>query len=141
MPNHRADDMAAKCRVLLVDDHAQMRKALHNLLSAYADIEIIGEASDGRAAVHMTIACKPDVVLLDKTMQKMNGIEAALAIKNERRETAIIGLCTTEDAYTVEAFMKAGASAVVIKDRVDELYATIQRVCVIKEETAFRGNG
>ena len=69
----------------------------------------------------MAADCKPDVVRLDKTMPKMNGIEAAVAIKKERPETVIIGLCTTDDAYTVEAFMKAGAAAVVNKDRVDEL--------------------
>jgi DNA-binding NarL/FixJ family response regulator len=133
--------MPPKCRVLLVDDHAQMRKALHDVLSAHADIEIIDDAADGREAVEMAADCKPDVVLLDKTMPKMNGIEAAVAIKKERTETVIIGLCTTDDAYTVEAFMKAGAAAVVNKDRVDELYPTIQGVWVRKEESAFPGNG
>ena len=74
-------------------------------------------------------ACQPDVVLLDTRMPKLNGMQAASVIKKKRKETVIIGLCINRDAYTVDAFLKAGAAAVVSKDRIDDLYLTIQQAC------------
>ena len=80
-------------------------------------------------AIEVAAACRPDVVLLDKTMPKRNGVEATAVIRRERKQTVIIGLCTTPDPYAVDAFLKAGAAAVIVKDRFNELYPTIQRVC------------
>jgi DNA-binding NarL/FixJ family response regulator len=105
-----------KCRIVLADDHVSIRKALHDLLSSHADIDIVGEAANGQEAVEVAAACRPDVVLLDKTMPKMNGIEATAVIRKERKQTVIIGLCTTPDPYAVDAFLKAGAAAVISKD-------------------------
>ena len=116
-------------RILLVDDNAEVRKALHAVLTAHDDIQIIGEATDGDQAVEMALACQADVVLLDTRMPKLNGMEAASLIKKKRKETVIIGLCINRDAYTVEAFLKAGAAAVVSKDRIEDLYLSIQQTC------------
>ena len=116
-------------RVLLVDDHTQVRQAIYAVLTTHDDIQIIGQATDGNQAVEMASACQPDVVLLDTRMPKLNGIEAASVIKKERKETVIIGLCINRDAYTVAAFLKAGATAVVSKDRIDDLYLTIKQAC------------
>jgi DNA-binding NarL/FixJ family response regulator len=105
-----------KCRIVLVDDHASIRKALHDLLSSHADIDIVGEAANGQEAIELAAACQPDVVLLDKTMPKVNGVEATAVIRKERQQTVIIGLCTAPDPYSVDAFLKAGAAAVISKD-------------------------
>jgi DNA-binding NarL/FixJ family response regulator len=130
-----------KCRILLVDDHAPMREAVRDLLSSYDDLDVIGEASDGRMAVHMVEACRPDVVLMDINMPKMNGIEAAKLIKHSWGETVIIGVCAVRDPYITDTFMRAGALAVVSKDRLANLHATIQRACVARTGDAFSKAG
>ena len=126
MTNHR-------CRVLLVDDHPPIRNVLRALLTSYDDIQIVGEAGDGKQALEIVASCQPDVILMDLNMPVMNGIEAANLIKKSWKETVIIGLCAVQDAYTMEAFLKAGALAVVTKDRFDHLHSTIQRACQHKK--------
>ena len=122
--------MLNKCRVLLVDDHRLIRDALRSVLAAYDDLQIIGEAGDGKQAIEMTASCQPDVILMDLNMPNMNGIEAAKYIKKSWKETVIVGLCTVQDPYTMEAFLKAGAVGVVSKVRLGDLYPTIQRACL-----------
>jgi DNA-binding NarL/FixJ family response regulator len=124
--------MAKRCRVLLVDDHAPFREALRNLLSLHDDMQIIGEAVDGREAVEIAESYQPDVILMDIRMPRMNGVEATSLITKTRNDAVIIGLCIVPDRYTVDAFMKAGASAVISKDRLENLQSTIQRACTTK---------
>jgi DNA-binding NarL/FixJ family response regulator len=126
-----------RCRILLVDDHAPIRDALRSFLSSYDDVDIIGEAADGQEAIDMVEACQPDVVLMDINMPRRNGIEAANVIKKSRDNTVIIGLCVVQDSYTLDAFMRAGATAVVSKDRLSDLHSTIQRACQIKTRNAL----
>lgn len=121
-----------KCRVLLVDDHQQIREALSTLLIAYADVQIVGEARNGEEAIEQVASCQPDVILMDTTMPRMNGIQAATAIKKSWKDPVIIGLCVVHDSYTIEAFLKAGALAVISKDRLDDLHSMIQRACVCR---------
>jgi DNA-binding NarL/FixJ family response regulator len=125
-----------KCRVLLVDDHVPIRIALRNVLAEYTDVQIVGEACDGAQAVEQVAACQPDVILMDIRMPRMNGIEAARVIKKSWQEVAIIGLCTVQDLYTTETFLKAGALAVISKDRVEDLHSTIQRACPTRRSAA-----
>lgn len=121
--------MFKKCRIVLVDDHEAIRKALCNLLSLYEDMQIVGEAADGKEAIDIVSSCRPDVVVMDSNMPRMNGLEAANLMKKSWEETLIIGLCTVQDTYTTDAFLRAGASAVVSKNRIADLYPTIQRAC------------
>jgi len=116
-------------RVLLVDDHAMIREGLRTILEGYPDIDIVGEAANGADAVAMVEAWQPDVVIMDVTMPKMDGIEATRLIKRERPGIIVIGL-TVHGAGQVEASMKqAGASEVLTKEAaVDELYQTIRTV-------------
>jgi DNA-binding NarL/FixJ family response regulator len=123
-----------KCRVLLVDDHEQMRKALCSLLASYEDLEVVAEASDGEEAIIQVAFCQPDIILMDINMPRMNGIQATTIIMNSRKDTPIIGLCLVEDTYAIEAFLKAGALAVVSKERLDDLYPTIQRACATRRQ-------
>jgi DNA-binding NarL/FixJ family response regulator len=125
-----------KCRILLVDDYAPIREALRDLLSIYDDLDIVGEAADGQAR-DMAEACQPDVILLDSNMPRMNGIEAASLIKKSCAHSVIIGLCVVQDRYTMDAFMRAGATAVVSKDRLSDLQSTIQRACKTKMGNAL----
>ena len=114
-------------RVLLVDDYVPVRTILRDMLTEYPDLQIVGEACDGKQAIEQVAACRPDIILMDYNMPMMNGIEAARLIKKSGGETVIIGLCTVEDTYIIEGFLKAGALAVICKDRIDHLHSTIQR--------------
>ena len=120
MPSH-------KHRVLLVDDYVPVRITLRRMLTGYLDLQIVGEACDGKQAIEQVAVCQPDIILMDYSMPMMNGIEAARLIKKSWVETVIIGLCTVPDTYITDGFLKAGALAVILKDRIDHLYATIQR--------------
>ena len=118
-----------KCRVLLVDDHPPVRASLRHLLKSYDHVQVIGEAGDGEQALEMMPSCQPDVILMDLHMPRMNGIEAATLIRRTWKDTVIIGVCGIQDAAAVEAFLKAGAVAVIPKDRLDELHDPIRPAC------------
>jgi DNA-binding NarL/FixJ family response regulator len=124
-----------KCRVLLVDDHVPIRAALRRLLAHYHDVRIVGEASDGQQAIELISSCRPDVILMDINMPKMNGIEATTLITKSWKEAIIIGLCAVEDPHNTNAILKAGAVAVVSKHHLDLLYSTIQRACMKRPST------
>jgi DNA-binding NarL/FixJ family response regulator len=113
-------------RVLLVDDYVPIRIILRNILTAYVDLRIVGEACDGKQAIEQVAACQPDIILMDYNMPMMNGIEAARLIKTSWEETVIIGLCTVQDTYITEGFLEAGALTVIFKDRIDHLHSTIR---------------
>ena len=83
-------------RVLLVDDYVPVRITLRNMLKGYPDLQIVGEACDGKQAIEQVAACQPDIILMDYNMPVMNGIEAARLIKKSWAATVIIGLCTND---------------------------------------------
>ena len=118
-----------KCRVLLVDDHVPIRITLRRMLTGYDDVHVVGEACDGKQAIELVPLYQPHVVVMDFYMPRMNGVEAARLMKEHWQEISIIGLCVALDTSITDAFMKAGASAVVSKHQVDHLYSTIQRAC------------
>ncbi len=114
-------------RVLLVDDHAIVRQAVRAVLSMEPDVEIVGEAATGRAAIEETRKLRPEIVLMDLNMPVMNGIQATRAIHAEFPQVCIIGLSMHED---MRAEMRAaGAMDYVSKTSVtDQLISTI-RAC------------
>jgi len=115
-----------KCQILVADDHGKFRKALRILLAGYEDVEVMGEACNGRQAVLLTEAFQPDVVVMDINMPKMNGITATALIKRHRPETIVIGLSFYGDPNFKKAFLHAGASALIPKqDAGEQLYPAI----------------
>jgi DNA-binding NarL/FixJ family response regulator len=99
-----------KCiRVLLADDHFLVRQGLRKYLSHHIDIELVGEATDGEEAVKLTDQLKPDVVVMDINMPKMNGIEATSSILRKHPGLPVIGLSFYVGNGNREALLDAGA--------------------------------
>jgi PAS domain S-box-containing protein len=122
-----SDETNKKIRVMLVDDHAVMRQGLSSLLSLQPDIEIVGEASDGEEAVDMARKIIPDIILMDISMPKMNGIEATRVIHSEFPGIRIIGLSMHAGNGQASTMLSAGASAYQSKgENTDLLLAAIR---------------
>ena len=104
--------------VLLVDDYPVMRQLLREVLEAYTDITIVGEAGTGEDAVIQATRLQPAVVIIDIHLPTMNGIEATRLIKRQCSCTAVIGLTDGEPDHTEHAMLSAGATAVVSKGQI-----------------------
>ncbi|WP_405078987.1 response regulator [Paenibacillus chitinolyticus] len=118
-----------KVRILLADDHAVVRKGLQMFLATQPDLELAGEASDGRQALEMIASLSPDVVLMDLNMPGLNGIEAAEIIKRDHPRVKVIVLTSFSDQDHVLPAVRAGARGYLLKDiEPDELVRAIRRV-------------
>jgi PAS domain S-box-containing protein len=104
-----------RLRVLLADDHPVTRQGLVRLLEGQADIEVVGEAMDGRQAVVMTSRLRPDVVVMDVSMPRLNGIDATREIVAISPHTRVIGLSMYEPADIAKRMQQAGAAAYLTK--------------------------
>jgi DNA-binding NarL/FixJ family response regulator len=102
-------------RVLLVDDHETVREGLRLLVNAQADMEVVGEAGDGKAALDQVAALRPGVVVLDLTMPGMSGLNTARALKENGGGTAVVALTRHDDDAFVQELVNAGAVAYVLK--------------------------
>ena len=118
-----------KIRILLVDDHAVLRAGIHVLLETQPDLEIVGEAGDGREAVRRARELQPDVALLDIAMPGLDGLTAAREIKAVCPNTRILFLTQHENKEYVLPALKLGASGYVLKRAEgDELITAIRTV-------------
>jgi DNA-binding NarL/FixJ family response regulator len=106
----------APIRVLLADDHTIVRQGLRSILEREPDLEVVGEAADGREAVRKAASLDPDVVVMDITMPQMNGIEAASRIIKSNRGARIVALTMHTAEEYVYSLLKAGARGYVLKD-------------------------
>lgn len=104
-----------KIRVLVADDHTVVRQGLTNLLQRETGVEVIGQASDGQEALEKARRLQPDVILMDFSMPRMNGLEATRAIHAELPEIGVIGLSMYDEADRAKAMMDVGAAAYVTK--------------------------
>lgn len=119
--------------LLLVDDHAVMRQGLSSLLTAETDLAIIGEASDGQEAVEMAETLKPDVILMDFSMPRLDGVQATHIISKQQPQVRIIGLSMYAEDDRAEEMLRAGASGYVTKSGKSEiLLHTIRQVAAQK---------
>jgi DNA-binding NarL/FixJ family response regulator len=118
-----------KIRVLLADDHTIVRKGLRSLLEDEANIQVVGEAEDGREAVRMTQQLLPDVVLMDISMPGLSGLEATRQIKERFPEVNVLVLTRHANEEYVLQILQAGASGYVVKKAAPaELMLAIQAV-------------
>ena len=120
-----------RIRVLLVDDHETVREGLRLLLDSQADMEVVAEASDGRAAVEFNERLRPQVIVMDLSMPEMNGLQATQAIKKSHPETAIVALTRHDDAPFMDELKKAGASAYVLKQSASRELLDAVRVAAV----------
>lgn len=119
-----------KTRIVLADDHGIIRAGIRNLLDQEQNLEVVGEASDGREVIRLNQDLEPDVLIMDITMPNLNGIDATRQIISKNPETKIIALSMHSDHHFVAEMLQAGASAYLLKDCVyDELVQAIQLVC------------
>ena len=119
--------MADRIRILLVDDHAMVRRGMRDFLALHDDLEVVGEAADGLAALAATAELAPDVVIMDLLMPEMDGIAATAEIKARHPAVEVIALTSFVDEDRVTAAIEAGASGFLLKDaEADDLAAAIR---------------
>ena len=115
--------------VLLVDDHALVRRGFRRLLEDEPDIEVVGEAGNGREAVELAVKLKPNVVVMDYAMPELDGVQATLEIKRQSQGTAVVMLSMHSDDNYRRNAMEAGARGYLLKNDVDlDLAVAIREV-------------
>ena len=126
-----------KIRILVADDHAVVRMGLVSLLESEKDIEVVGEAGDGEAAVTAARKTAPDVVLMDLVMPKKDGADATAAIKAESPGTKVLVLTTFSDTDDIARALNAGADGALLKNSdYADVIAAIRKVAAGKKAVA-----
>jgi NarL family two-component system response regulator LiaR len=125
--NSVAQSTEKKIRVIVADDHSVVRQGLRMFLLVQPDMELVGEAQNGREAVALAATLVPDVVLMDLLMPEMDGIAATAAIKAARPETQILVLTTFLDDQRVAEAIQAGAVGFLLKEvEADDLIKAVR---------------
>ncbi len=123
-PEH---DLVKHIHLLIVDDHPVMRDGLTRLFSQEPGIEVVAEASDGRAAVDLASKLVPDVILMDVNMSGLSGIEATRLILERHPQVKVVGLSMLDNEDVVQAMLTAGASAHLSKsDSTEEIVKAVR---------------
>ncbi len=118
---------AGLIRVMIVDDHAMVRKGLAAFLKIKADLELVGEASDGKEALHLCERVQPDVILMDLVMPRMDGTEATQAIRERWPQVQVIALTSFQEKDLVQKALRAGAISYLLKNvSVDDLAEAVR---------------
>lgn len=121
--------MSEVCSIVIVEDHRILREGLRSLLSSNLDFKIVGEAEDGRDAIKRVEECRPDLVLMDLSMPKMDGLDAIGEIKRRCPDTKLLVLTVHKAEEYVFESLKAGADGYLLKDAsFEELNLAIQKV-------------
>lgn len=116
-------------RIILAEDHRITREGLVNLLQERSDMQVVGEAENGREAVRLARELSPDLVIMDVTMPDLNGIDATRIITSGSNNTKVIALSMYSDKQFVQGMIQAGASGYLLKDcAFEELVSAIQAV-------------
>lgn len=124
-----ADPAATPIRVLLVDDHAVVRQGLRAFLQLQPDVDVVGEAGSGEAALRAAAAARPDVVLMDLVMPDGDGVDAIRALARVAPDARVLVLTSFADDGKVYAAMQAGAAGYLLKDvEPDQLADAIREV-------------
>src|SRR6516162_1932354 len=136
--------MSAKISVLLVDDHALVRRGFRRMLEDEEDISVKGEASDGEEAIRLARALKPDVIVMDCALPRVNGLVATRKILQNDPKAAVLMLSMHSEDTWVRQALEAGARGYMLKNAVDlELVTAIRRVArgeeVLDSQISRRG--
>jgi two-component system, NarL family, response regulator NreC len=107
-----------RTRILVADDHTIVRQGLRAILEIEPDFEVVGEAADGREAVRKAVNLAPDVVIMDVSMPKMNGLEATARIVKNNPEIRVVALTMHSSEEYVYSLLKAGAKGYLLKESV-----------------------
>ena len=119
----------AKLRILLADDHETVREGLKAILNGQSDMEVIGEAADGHAAVAAACKLLPDIVVMDVSMPQLNGLQATEAMKASCPQVRVLTLTRHADDGYLQQLLRAGASGYVLKQsRAAEVLHAIRAV-------------
>ena len=130
-------------RVMITDDHLIVREGLRLILETAEDIEIVGEASDGAECLRLVPECKPDVILMDLQMPRMDGITAIGRLRSEHPEIAIVILTTFNEDELMIRGLQAGARGYLLKDTnrenlLDTIHAAARGETLLKPEILAR---
>jgi len=118
-----------KIRVLLAEDHVVVREGTRELIRREHDMEVVGEAGDGEEAIELATKLRPDVVIMDIAMPKVNGIEATKRIKEQYPTTAVLILTAYDNEQYIFALLEAGAAGYLLKNvRRSELIDAVRAV-------------
>jgi NarL family two-component system response regulator LiaR len=116
-----------RIRVLVVDDHPMVRRGLATFLRVFDDLELAGEAADGKAAIQLCVEVQPDVVLMDMAMPDMDGAAATRLIRSRSETIQVIALTSFKEEILVQSALQAGAIGYLLKDvSADELAQAIR---------------
>jgi two-component system response regulator NreC len=119
----------SKIKVIIADDHALVREGIAAFLKFSEEIEVIAEASDGLEAIEKTNKLRPDIIIMDISMPKLGGLEAAIEIKKSQPDTKILILTQYEDEQYISRFLKIGVSGYLLKKAVgSDLISAIRAV-------------
>ncbi len=118
-----------RTRIMIADDHVLVREGIRALLALHDDVEVVGEASDGKEAITMADKLRPDIVLMDISMPGLGGLEATVEIKKTNPDIKILVLSQYDDKEYVRRFLKAGVAGYILKKAVgEELITAIRAV-------------
>jgi DNA-binding NarL/FixJ family response regulator len=116
-----------RIRVLIVDDHAMVRRGMRDFLDLHSDLEVVGEAGDGQAAIDETDRLRPDVVVMDLMLPVLDGIAATAQLKLRHPGVEVVAITSFIEEDRVTAAIEAGASGFLLKDaEADDLAAAIR---------------
>ena len=121
--------MREKIRILLADDHAVVRQGFKMILAAQADMEIVGEAGNGREALDLAGQLQPDVIVMDVAMPELNGIEATRRVGGVSPRSRVLALSMHKDSVYVREILRAGARGYLLKESIaSDLLAAVRAI-------------
>jgi DNA-binding NarL/FixJ family response regulator len=116
-----------RIRIVIVDDHAMVRRGMRDFLDLHDDLEVVGEAGDGQTALDLVAELRPDVVIMDLLMPVLDGIEATRRIKAAQPDVEIVALTSFIEEERIVSAIEAGAAGFLLKDaEADDLAAAIR---------------